>query len=158
MRISDWSSDVCSSDLRHRLVLLDNALQAMNLQYPIFAQWLQEAYLGRMARALERLRYRDMLTQSLITGEMYSDLVKQIDLRWEHVQKHPALDIAMSASDLIQRVPLFEGLSADALKAIAKLLKPRLAVPDQHIRMQVGRIRDMYIVASGTVTIKIGKT
>src|SRR3546814_10513839 len=72
MRISDWSSDVCSSDL---------------LQYPVFAQWLQEAYLGRMARALERLRYRDMLTQSLITGEMYSDLVKQIDLRWEHVQK-----------------------------------------------------------------------
>src|SRR3546814_19700417 len=51
---------------RHRLVLLDNALQAMNLQYPIFAQWLQEAYLGRMARALERLRYRDILTQSLI--------------------------------------------------------------------------------------------
>src|SRR3546814_6142731 len=100
----------------------------MNLQYPVFAQWLQEAYLGRMARALERLRYRDMLTQSLITGEMYSDLVKQIDLRWEHVQKHPALDIAMSASDLIQRVPLFEGLSADALKSIAKFLKPRQIV------------------------------
>ncbi len=140
---------------RHRLVLLENALQAMNLQYPIFAQWLQEAYLGRMARALERLRYRDMLAQFLITGEMYSDLVKQIDLRWSHVQKHPALDIAMSASDLIKRVPLFEGLAPEALRAIAKLLKPRLAVPDQHIRMQVGRSRAMYIVASGAVTIHL---
>src|SRR5690606_31707394 len=44
---------------QHRLDLLESSLQAMNLQYPIFAQWLQEAYLGRMARALERLRYRD---------------------------------------------------------------------------------------------------
>src|SRR5690606_4012864 len=87
---------------RRRLVLLDSALQAMNLQYPVFAQWLQEAYLGRMARALERMRYRDMLTQFLITGEMYADLVKQIDLRWEHVQKHPPLDIAMSARTLVR--------------------------------------------------------
>src|SRR5690606_6252639 len=40
---------------RRRLSLLENAIQAMGLQYPLFAQWLQEAYLGRMARALERL-------------------------------------------------------------------------------------------------------
>ncbi|MGB3288123.1 MAG: cation:proton antiporter [Burkholderiaceae bacterium] len=138
---------------KHRLMLLENALQAMSLQYPIFAQWLQEAYLGRMARALERLRYRDMLTQFLITGEMYSDLVKQIDLRWSHVQKHPPLDIAMSVGDLIRRVPFFEGLAPDAQRAIAKRLKPRLAVPDQRIRMQIGRSKAMYIVASGAVTI-----
>ncbi|MDS1139524.1 cation:proton antiporter [Pusillimonas sp. SM2304] len=140
---------------KHRLVLLESALQAMSLQYPVFAQWLQEAYLGRMARALERLRYRDMLSQFLITGEMYSDLVKQIDLRWEHVQKHPALDIAMSASDLVGRIPLFGGLSPEALKSIGKLLKPRLAVPGQHIRMQIGRSRAMYIVASGAVTLDL---
>src|SRR5690606_25652243 len=140
---------------KHRLVQLESALQALNLQYPVFAQWLQEAYLGRMARALERLRYRDMLSQFLITGEMYSDLVKQIDLRWEHVQKHPALDIAMSASDLVSRVPLFEGLSPEALDAISKLLKPRLAVPGQHIRMHIGRSRAMYIVASGAVTLAL---
>lgn len=140
---------------RHRLVLLDNALQALSLQYPVFAQWLQEAYLGKMARALELMRYRDMLTQSLITGEMYSDLVKQVNHRWSHIQKHPALDIAMSASELIRRVPLFEGLSPETLKAISKLLKPRLAVPDQHIRMQIGRSKAMYFVASGAVTVHL---
>lgn len=140
---------------RHRLVLLENALQALNLQYPIFAQWLQEAYLGRMARALERLRYRDMLSQSLITGEMYSDLIKQVDHRWSHVQKHPELDIAMSAADLIQRVPLFHELAPETLMAISTLLKPRLAVPDQHISMQIGRSRAMYFVASGAVTIHL---
>lgn len=140
---------------RHRLVLLETAIQALNLQYPIFAHWLQESYLGRMARALERLRYRDMLSHFLITGEMYSDLVKQIDQRWSHIEKRPALDIAISANELIQRVPMFEGASPDALKAISKLLKPRLAVPDQEIAMQIGRTRVMYFVASGAVTIHL---
>ncbi len=140
---------------RQRLVLLEGSLQAMNLQYPLFAHWLQESYLGRMARALERLRYRDMLAHFLITGEMYSDLIKQIDQRWSHIDERPALDIAISAKELIQRVPMFEGASPNALKAIGKLLKPRLAVPDQNIRMQFGRSRVMYFVASGAVTIHL---
>ncbi|NYT62931.1 cation:proton antiporter [Alcaligenaceae bacterium] len=140
---------------RHRLVLLETSLQAMSLQYPVFAHWLQESYLGRMARALERLRYRDMLAQFLITGEMYSDLIKQIEHRWSHIEQRPALDIAMSAGDLIQRVPMFQGVSPASLKAISKVLKPRLAVPDQEIRMQIGRSRVMYFVASGAVTIHL---
>ncbi len=140
---------------RYRLAQLDTALQALSLQYPKFALWLQEAYLGRMARALERLRYRDMLSQALITGEMYADLIKQTERRWQHVQQHPSLDISMGATELIQRVPMFEGLSPENLKAISKLLKPRLAVPDQHIRMHTRRNRAMYIVASGAVNIRL---
>src|SRR3546814_2749171 len=109
-----------------------------------------------MARSRERLRYRDMLSQFLITAEVYSDLVKQIEHRWSHVDERPALDIAMSADELIQRVPLFEDLSADSLKAIGKLLKPRLAVPDQRVDIQFGRTRAKYFVASGAV-VKIGR-
>jgi len=149
------ATDIIVQAHRYRLTQLENALQAMNLQYPKFALWLQEAYLGRMARSLERLRYRDMLSQFLITGEMYSDLVKQTEKRWTHVQEHPHLDIAMSTAELIQRVPMFEGLSAENIHAISKLLKPRLAVPDQEVRMLVGRSRAMYIVASGAVVIHL---
>jgi len=138
---------------RRRLMQLESALQAMSLQYPVFAAWLQEAYLGRMARALEYLRYRDMLAHSLIDGEVYADLVKQIQLRWSHIDERPALDIAMGADMLIQRVPLFEGLSPESLKAIGKLLKPRLAVPDQQVPLTIGRTNAMYFVASGAVTV-----
>jgi CPA1 family monovalent cation:H+ antiporter len=140
---------------QHRLAQLENALQALNLQYPLFASWLQESYLGRMARALERMRYREMLSQSLISSEVYSDLIKQIEQRWNHLDDSPRLDITMSADELIKRVPLFEELSADALKAIGKLLKPRLAVPDQHIDVQLGRKRAMYFVASGAVVLEL---
>lgn len=53
---------------QRRLDLIENALQALNLQYPSYALWLQESYLGRAARELERTRYRDMLAQFLISG------------------------------------------------------------------------------------------
>src|SRR3546814_4081106 len=45
--------------------------------------------------------------------------------------------------------------SSDLLVVISKLLKPRLAVPNQHIRMYMGRSRAMYIVASGAVTLHL---
>ncbi len=149
------ATDAIVSAHRRRLLLLESALQALNLQYPLFAHWLQESYLGRMARALERLRYRDMLSHSLITGEMYADLVKQIDQRWSHIDERPALDIAIGATELIKRVPMFEGMSTETLKTACRLLKPRLAVPDQEIAMQIGRTRVMYFVASGAVTIHL---
>lgn len=140
---------------RHRLGLIDNALQALTLQYPSYAQWLQEGYLARMARAAERMRYRDMLSQHLINGETYAELIDQVTQRWSYLDDHPPLDIAMSAEVLIERVAMFEGLSADTLRAITKMLKPRLAVPDQEIAMVFGRVRAMYFVASGAVVLDL---
>lgn len=140
---------------QQRLAMLDKALTALRLQYPLFAAWLQEAYLGRVARAMERQRYRDMLQQSLITSEMYADMVKQIHSRWSHLDTRPALDIQVSTADLVRRVPIFQGLSDDEVRIVSKVLKPRLAVPDQPIQMQVRRNRVMYIVASGAVSVML---
>ncbi|WP_459616477.1 cation:proton antiporter [Bordetella sp. 2513F-2] len=140
---------------QRRLDLIESALQALNLQYPAYATWLQEAYLGRTARELERRRYRSMLEQSLISGEVYSDLVSQLNARWAHIDRHPELDIEMGAAELIKRVPLFEGLSADSLRAICRLLKPRLALPDQPVLGRHGRSDAMFFVASGAVSVHL---
>jgi CPA1 family monovalent cation:H+ antiporter len=139
---------------RRRLHAIESALQALNLQYPSYALWLQESYLGRVARQLERMRYRDMLDQSLINGEVYADLTNQLEQRWEHIDQHPPLDIELSAAELIKRVPLFENLSADALRAISRLLKPRLALPDQPVlKDRAGE--QMCFVASGAVAVHL---
>ncbi|MGN6457959.1 MAG: cyclic nucleotide-binding domain-containing protein, partial [Achromobacter mucicolens] len=140
---------------QRRLDLIENALQALNLQYPSYAQWLQESYLGRVARELERIRYRDMLEQFLISGEVYADLTEQLKSRWAHIEKHPPLDIEMSAAELIKRVPLFEGLSPDSLRAISKLLKPRLALPDQRVLTKGRHGEEMCFVASGAVAVHL---
>jgi CPA1 family monovalent cation:H+ antiporter len=140
---------------QRRLEAIENALQALNLQYPSYALWLQESYLGRVARELERMRYRDMLEQSLISGEVYADLVAQLEQRWEHIDRHPPLDIELGAADLIKRVPLFENLSPDSLRAISRLLKPRLALPDQPVLGKDRAGEEMCFVASGAVAVHL---
>ncbi|MCD0502093.1 cation:proton antiporter [Bordetella petrii] len=140
---------------QRRLDLVEHALQALNLQYPSYALWLQESHLGRTARELERIRYHDMLEQFLISGEVYADLMGQLKSRWRHIDRHPPLDMEMGAAELITRVPLFEGLSADSLRAISRLLKPRLALPDQPILTQGRHGQEMCFVASGAVAVQL---
>lgn len=140
---------------QRRLDLIGHALQALNLQYPSYALWLQEAYLGRTARELERARYHDMLAHSLISGEVYADLMDQLKSRWRHIDKHPPLDMALGAAELITRVPLFEGLSADSLRAISRLLKPRLALPEQPVLTRGQHGQEMCFVASGAVSVQL---
>jgi CPA1 family monovalent cation:H+ antiporter len=139
---------------QRRLEMIESALQALNLQYPSYALWLQESYLGRVARELERRRYRDMLDQFLISGEVYADLMTQLDTRWRYIDHHPPLDIELGATELIKRVPLFEGLSPVSLRAICKLLRPRLALPDQHLLVN-RRGEEMCFVASGAVAVHL---
>lgn len=140
---------------QRRLDLIEHALQALNLQYPSYALWLQESYLGRTARELERIRYQDMLDQSLISGEVYADLMKQLKDRWRHIERHPPLDMELGAAELITRVPLFEGLSPDSLRAISRLLRPRLALPDQPVLTHGRHGQEMCFVASGAVSVHL---
>jgi CPA1 family monovalent cation:H+ antiporter len=140
---------------QRRLTLLEGALQALALQYPNYAQYLQEAYLARMARAMERIRYRDMLTHNLISGETYSDLIQQADARWGKLETSGVLDITMSAAALVQRVSMFEGMDERTMAAIRRVLKPRLVVPGQEIPTRFGRSRAMYFVASGAVVLDL---
>jgi len=140
---------------RKRLNLIESALQALSLQYPSYALWLQESYLGAVAREMERLRYHEMLEQFLISGEVYADLLHQLKARWRHIDRHPPLDIELGAADLVKRVPLFQDLNPEALAAICRLLKPRLALPDQPILVR-GRHSDaMCFVASGAVKVHL---
>ena len=140
---------------QRRLDLIAHALQALNLQYPSYALWLQESYLGRTARELERIRYHDMLEQFLISGEVYADLMAQLKSRWSHIDKHPPLDMEMGAAELIKRVPLFEGSSEESLRAISRLLKPRLALPDQPVLTRGRHGQEMCFVASGAVSVQL---
>ncbi|EJC60736.1 sodium/hydrogen exchanger family protein [Alcaligenes faecalis subsp. faecalis NCIB 8687] len=49
---------------------------------------MQESYLARVAASQERAHYRTMLSHSLITSEMYADLVKQITQRQRRHRPH----------------------------------------------------------------------
>lgn len=136
-----------------RLSQIREALQALALQYPNYSLWMQEHYLGRIARRLERERYGEMFDQSLISGEVYESLSDQVMRRWAFLDHDAPLDIAMGASELVARVPLLSSLPDDAQRAVTKMLTPRLFLPDQLIWGKKAPPFGLYIVASGAVTI-----
>ncbi|PRY98376.1 sodium/proton antiporter (CPA1 family) [Jezberella montanilacus] len=136
-----------------RLALINEGLQALNLQYPIYAMWLQERYLGRIARKLERERYEQMFRHSLLSGAVYQDLLSQLRNRWAFLEQDPRLDIEMGAKDLVARVPLLQGLSNSKQIEVTKLLRPRLYLPDQRVLAKDKPSIELYFVASGAVRI-----
>jgi CPA1 family monovalent cation:H+ antiporter len=114
---------------------------------------MQEHYLGRIARRLERERYGEMFDQSLISGEVYESLSDQVTRRWAFLDKDAPLDIEMGSAELVARVPLLTGLPAEAQRAVTRMLKPRLFLPNQLIWGKKAPPFGLYIVASGAVTI-----
>lgn len=151
--VGDEAAELILSHIKWRVNLIEENLQALRLQYPTYADWLEEKYLGQTARSLERRRYRSMLEDSLIGGEVYDDLVTQLEKRWQFLDIEPSLDVEMTAPQLISRVPLLSDMSVDSETLMTKLLRPRLAIPDELILGAERSRASMYFVASGAVSV-----
>ncbi len=156
-RLRDILGDAATEQVRSahqgRLNRIVEGLQALELQYPSYSQWLQERYLGRIARRTERKHYDEMLEQSLISGEVHKDLIEKVVDRWAFIDRDPPLDIQMGAAELVARVPMFNVLSDEVQRAVARMLTPRLFLPDQLIWGNRLPPFALYIVASGAVKV-----
>ncbi|WP_159078987.1 cation:proton antiporter [Orrella marina] len=139
--------------LRKRLARVEQSLHALRLQYPKYAEWLEQTYLGRAARGLERARYRQMLDNSLISGEVYDALVQELEKRWAFLDTNPLLDVELSPTGLMQQVPVLRDLPADRISPLAKRLKPRLALPNERVLRSGPHQQSMFFVASGAVSV-----
>lgn len=138
-----------------RLIAISAALQALKLQYPDYARELQRRYLGRIARQMELDSYAELGHQAMIGGEVLSELEHGVKQRWQGLDGRPELDTELTATQLIARVPMFQTLPNDAQARIARLLKPRLLIPDELVVQAGDRGDAMYFVASGAVTVKL---
>jgi CPA1 family monovalent cation:H+ antiporter len=138
-----------------RAKAVEDALVALKLQYPIYAEALQRQYLGRLARGMERRGYRTLQDQGVIGGDVAQALIEDAADRHAQLDDKPRLDTRLTANQLIGRVPLFAGLSEIVLGDIARWLRPRLTLPDEVILRKGARGEAMYFIASGAVRLKL---
>jgi CPA1 family monovalent cation:H+ antiporter len=141
--------------LTDRLNATEQALEALKLQYPDYAHALENRYFGRVAARLEGREYDTMLQETMISREVYGDLDRRLGQRWHELDQRPSLDIAMQREELIARVPLFAGLDSARLDQIARLLRPRLALPGEAIVTKGEHGDAMYFVSSGAVEVRL---
>jgi Na+:H+ antiporter len=138
-----------------RLAEIDRAIAAIKLQYPNYVRQLGTQYLARAAARFEEERYRRLRAESIVSQEVYEDLQRQLRRRRHIVEARTVLDLGLKSGDLVARVPMFAALDATTRHAVARLLRPRLAVPDEVIVRKGERGDAMYFISSGAVEVRI---
>jgi CPA1 family monovalent cation:H+ antiporter len=144
-----------STLLEERRAAVLEALEALRLQYPRYARALEARMLGRTALRLEQAEYDELLAEEAIGEEVHKDLNRELSHRWRTLDRPLPLDLVMPIPDQIARVPLFASLGPAARTKIARLLRPRLAVPGERIVVKGERGDAMYFIASGAVEVKL---
>ena len=129
------------------------ALDALRLQYPEYAEALDQRFLRQSGFRLSLSRFHDLYDEGLIGKEVFEDLER------EHIAVHslmdelPPLDLGLRAEDLIGQFEMFAGLGAAELRALARLFRPRLLVPDEVVIRQGERGNAMFMISSGAVEV-----
>ncbi len=141
--------------LEARLSLIDDAIDAVDLQYPSYATALRKQYLARAALRFEDAEYREKLEESLIGREVFTALQAELWQRRQALEQRPPLELGLALTEMIGRVALFAELDRARLETIAKLLKPRLAMPGERILRKGAHGKAMFFVASGEVEVAL---
>ncbi|MDX1301249.1 cation:proton antiporter [Photobacterium sp.] len=137
--------------LTARLKTTQQALEALHLQYPEYAETLQKRHLVRVALRLEEASYRRMLDEDIISQEVFNELGREIDKRSRIMDRQPRLDLGLEPAKLVAKVPFFSELGSHRISEIAAMLTPQLVVPGERIVTQDEPGNAMYFISSGAV-------
>ncbi|WP_020180197.1 cation:proton antiporter [Methylopila sp. M107] len=125
------------------------ALAALRLQYPGYAEALERRLLANAALQLEETEYDRLYEDGLIGPELHRDLRIGVSGRRHAANARPALDLQLDARTLVAALPLFAGLSAQALDRIAALAEPIFARPGERLIRRGDAGDAAYFVSSG---------
>jgi CPA1 family monovalent cation:H+ antiporter len=139
--------------IRDRQELVADALKALTLQYPGYAEAIRDREIERASIRFESAEYTRRLREAVIGREVYADLRRQLNARREALADRPPLHLGLELAGMIGRVPLFAGLDQPALVELGKRLRPVVALPSEKIIAEGGRPDAMYFIAAGQVTV-----
>ncbi len=153
--LGQGTSDRLAAILEERAESVRDALSAITLQYPTFATALREQYLARTVLRLEAADYERMFQDALISREVYRDLQHELSHRREGLEQRPVLDLGLKLQAMMRSLPMFADLPADSVEKIGRLLRPRLAIPGEHVIRKGDKGDAMYFIASGEVEVRV---
>jgi CPA1 family monovalent cation:H+ antiporter len=138
-----------------RLGATARALDALRLQYPAYADALEQRFLRRSALRPEAGEYRSLFDEGLIGPELYNDLRREVLSRQATAELRPHLDLGLATRELVGEFALVTGLEVEQLDKIAALLRPRFAMPGELLIRRGERGSSMYFISSGAVEVNV---
>jgi CPA1 family monovalent cation:H+ antiporter len=148
-RVADLLGEVIAA----RREATKRALDALRLQYPEYAEALEQRFLRQTGFRLALSRFHHLYEEGLIGKEVFEDLEREHMAVRAMTDELPPLDLGLRAEDLLARFEMFAGLGAAELRALARLFRPRLLVPDEVVIRKGERGNAMFLISSGAVEV-----
>ncbi|HTR84530.1 MAG TPA: cation:proton antiporter [Reyranella sp.] len=136
-----------------RQELIANALQALSLQYPGYAESIRDRQFERAAIRFESAEYSRRLREGIIGREVYADLRRQLNTRRRAIAQRPSLRLGLELQAMMARVPLLAALDGGALAELGKRLRLIVALPGEKIVAEGARPDAIYFIAGGEVNV-----
>jgi CPA1 family monovalent cation:H+ antiporter len=156
--LGDLVANRLAEILGARAAATTRALEALRLQYPEHAAGLEGLFLSQAALKLEIELFRQLRDEGLLGGELYSALEREHALgrRRRPNSLHP-LDLGLRTKELILRFEIFRGLGACEVRALSKLFRSRLALPEEKIIRRGDRGTHVFFISSGAAEVILSK-
>src|SRR5690606_1027889 len=139
--------------LERRLEGIEEALEALRLQYPGYAEELERRFIRRMTLRLEEREYDAMRDDGLIGAEVHTALIQDVGRRRAGTEARPRLDIAVRKADLVRQFPLFADLDDRTLRQLRRALRTRYADAGEIVLRRDRPVRSVFFIASGAVVL-----
>jgi CPA1 family monovalent cation:H+ antiporter len=139
--------------LERRREATNAALEALQLQYPSYAESLERRLLRKVALRQEELEYDVLFADGLIGPELHANLRRTVEAERKKGEGQPRLDLALDRQTLVGQLPLFADLSQEQRGLIARLLRPVFAVPGERLIRRGDPGDAVYFIASGAVEV-----
>jgi monovalent cation:H+ antiporter, CPA1 family len=150
----DRISEIVGEIVEQRHEGVAGAFDALHRQYPDYVAAIEVRFLRQSAVRQEMGRYRALFAEGLIPLELYEDLGKSVAAA-RAAEPRPRFDIGLDTHRLIRRLDLLSGLDDRQLDRLARLLRPRFTVPNEHIIRQGSRGDAVFFIASGAVEVRL---
>lgn len=148
--------DLIHQILARREEQVEQALDALRLQYPGYAEELERSFIRKLALRLEELEYDTVYSDRLIGPELYRNLRRSLATARRSEDQRPPLDVALHNREIIRLSPLFQGMDDGATETLANALVPYFAAPGEILIRRGGMADTVYFIASGAVEVDLG--
>jgi monovalent cation:H+ antiporter, CPA1 family len=148
-------SELIHEILTRRQEQLEQALEALRLQYPGYAEELERRFIRKTALRREELEYEQLHSDRLIGPELYRSLRRALSAARRIEDTRPPLDLALHTRELIRQSPLFRDMSDAEIEALASAVVPVFAAPGEVLIRKGDRGDAVYFIASGAVEVDL---
>ena len=151
-------AEIVSEVLERRQRLLGDALDALRLHYPGYAEALESRVLRQVTLRIEREELDRLLGESLIGDELHRELSRDVDRRRRRLERRLRFNIQAGMDRRIPAFPLFRDLPDAIQHDLAMTMTLRFAVPGEVVIRRGRRPGGVLMVSSGTLEQRVGDT